>query len=152
MYRRPGACLILLLAVATGASAQTKAQNDSAAAQAVKAKSLPLIPTRTLEFTTDEGSWISLDVSPDASTIVLELLGDLYTLPITDGTATRITSGMAYDMQPRYSPDGTKLVFVSDRDGAEDLWIADADGTDARALTTTERESVHTRARTTSTG
>src|SRR5688572_2051129 len=133
--------VMFLSGVVSAASAQTVAQNDSAAAQAVKAKSLPLITTRTLEFTTDEGSWISLDLSPDGRTIVFELLGDLYTLPITGGTATRITSGQAYDMQPRYSPDGARLVFVSDRDGSENVWIANADGTNARALTTTERES-----------
>jgi Tol biopolymer transport system component len=132
---------ILLLSAAAAAPAQTATQNDSAVAAALKAKSLPLIGTRTLDFTTTEGSWISLDVSPDGRTIVFELLGDLYTLPITGGDATRITSGQAYDMQPRYSPDGKKLVFVSDRDGAENLWVADANGANARALTTTERDS-----------
>jgi Tol biopolymer transport system component len=133
--------LLCLIARASAVTAQTAVQNDSAAAAAVRAKSLPLITTRTLEFTTDEGSWISIDVSPDGRTLVFELLGDLYTLPITGGSAARITSGQAYDMQPRFSPDGTKLVFVSDRDGAENLWIADADGRNARALTTTEREN-----------
>ncbi|MGH7501999.1 MAG: amidohydrolase family protein [Longimicrobiales bacterium] len=131
----------LLFLSAAPVIAQTAAQNDSAAAKAAKEKSLPLITTRTLEFTTEEGSWISLDVSPDGRTIVFELLGDLYTLPIAGGTATRITDGQAYDMQPRYSPDGTKLVFVSDRNGSENLWLANADGSEARALTTTERDS-----------
>ncbi|MGH6690442.1 MAG: amidohydrolase family protein, partial [Gammaproteobacteria bacterium] len=140
-YQGVVAWSIVFLSAASAASAQTAAQNDSAAAAAVKAKSLPLIATRTMEFTTDEGSWISLDVSPDGRTIVFELLGDLYTLPIAGGMALRITNGQAYDMQPRYSPDGKKLVFVSDRDGAENLWVADADGSNARALTTTERDS-----------
>ena len=135
-------CLALLMAVtATSASAQTAAQADSAAKAAVSNKSLPLIATRTLKMTVDEGTWISLDVSPDGQTIVFELLGDLYTLPITGGSATRITSGQAYDMQPRYSPDGKRIVFVSDRDGAENVWTADANGANARALTTTEREN-----------
>jgi len=121
--------------------AQTGEQNDSAAALARRTSTLPLITTRTLEFTTDEGTWISLDVSPDGQTIVFELLGDLYTLPISGGEATRITSGQAYDMQPRYSDDGSRLVFVSDRNGSENLWVASADGSEARALTTDERES-----------
>ena len=84
---------VLALFAAKAVSAQTVEQNDSSAAEASKNNSLPLIPTRTLEFTTDEGTWISLDVSPDGETIVFELLGDLYTLPISGGTATRITSG-----------------------------------------------------------
>ena len=129
------------LGYASSASAQTVEQNDSSARAARQADALPLITTRTLDFTTDEGTWIAPDLSPDGGTIVFELLGDLYTLPITGGEATRITSGQGYDMQPRYSPDGTKLVFVSDRDGSENLWIANADGSDARQLTDGERES-----------
>ncbi|HSM59192.1 MAG TPA: amidohydrolase family protein [Longimicrobiales bacterium] len=131
----------LALALCPPAASQTVEQNDSAAAAALKAKTLPLITTRTLSFTTDEGTWISLDVSPDGRTLVFDLLGDLYTLPIEGGTATRITSGQAFDMQPRWSRDGSRLVFVSDRDGSENVWISDADGSDARALTTSERES-----------
>ncbi len=122
-------------------SAQTVEQNDSSARAARRANGLPLIPTRTLDFTTDECTWISLDLSPDGGTIVFELLGDLYALPIDGGTATRITSGQGYDMQPRYSPDGAEIVFVSDRDGSENVWVANADGTDARQLTDTERDN-----------
>src|SRR5688500_19673982 len=71
------------------AHAQTPAQNDSSAKAAATAKSLPLIPARTLKFTATEGTWISLDLSPDGSTILFELLGDLYTLPVAGGTARR---------------------------------------------------------------
>jgi Tol biopolymer transport system component len=133
-------CLLLFATVAP-VTTQTVEQNDSAAAAAENAKTLPLITTRTLRFTTDEGTWISLDVSPDGSTLVFELLGDLYTLPSEGGTATRISSGQAYDMQPRFSPGGDRIVFVSDRNGSENLWIADSDGADPRALTTSERQS-----------
>ncbi len=44
-------------------------------------------------------------------------------------------------MQPAFSPDGKKLVFISDRNGSENVWIANADGTTPRAITTTERDS-----------
>jgi imidazolonepropionase-like amidohydrolase/Tol biopolymer transport system component len=121
--------------------AQTKAQNDKAAADAVKNKGLPLITERSMSFTTSEGTWLSLDLSPDGKTIVFELLGDLYTLPIAGGEATRITSGQGYDMQPAFSPDGRKVAFISDRNGSENVWVANADGSKARALTTTEREN-----------
>ena len=95
---------------------------------------LPLEPTRTIEFETDEATWLSLDVSPDGKTLILELLGDLYTLPIEGGTATRITAGLAFDSQPRFSPDGESIAFVSDRDGSENLWIAHSDGTEPQKL------------------
>jgi imidazolonepropionase-like amidohydrolase len=77
---------------------------------------------------------MSLDVSPDGRTIIFELLGDLYTIPITGGGAKRITSGMAFNRQPRYSPDGKKLVLISDRGGSANIWIADSNGGGARQL------------------
>ena len=86
---------------------------------------LPLVPTRSINLDTDEGSWISLDVSADGRTIVFDLLGDLYTLPITGGTATQLTRGMMYDAQPRFSPDGRFVVFTSDRDGGDNVWTID---------------------------
>src|SRR6185295_3835835 len=88
-----------------------------------KKPDLPLVPGRTAEFTTAKGTWISLDVSPDGQTIVFDLVGDLYTLPIGGGKATRLTHGQAYDAQPRYSPDGKRIVFISDRSGGDNVWI-----------------------------
>ncbi len=101
----------------------------------VKLDSLPLGMTRNVSFDASEGTWISLDVSPDGRTIVFELLGDLYTTPIGGGTATRLTSGPAFDSQPRWSPDGKRIVFLSDRSGAENVWLCDADGSKTKALT-----------------
>ena len=101
-------------------------------------RELPLSPTKPLRFTTDEGTWLSLDVSPDGKTIVFDLLGDLYTLPIAGGKATRITSGQAFDGQPHWSPDGLSIVFASDRTGSENLWLVNADGSKPRALTREE--------------
>lgn len=90
--------------------------------------SLPLKTERSIGYRTSEGTWLSLDVSPDGRTIVFELMGDLYTLPMAGGTATRISEGPAFDSQPRWSPDGTRIVFLSDRDGAENVWTMGPDG------------------------
>src|SRR6266511_3695433 len=102
---------------------------------AVKDTLLPLKMARTVSFETSEATWMSLDVSPDGTTIVFELLGDLYTLPVGGGTATRITSGPGFDSQPRWSPDGKRIVFLSDRGGAENVWLCDPDGSHPKALT-----------------
>lgn len=97
--------------------------------------SLPLKPERRIAFDTDEGTWVSLDVSPDGKTIVFELVGDIYTMPFAGGDANAISTGMAFDSQPRYSPDGSQIAFLSDRDGSENLWIMKADGSSAKVLT-----------------
>src|SRR5271154_3441014 len=97
-------------------------------------KGLPLKPTRKIEFTTDEGTWLSLDVSPDGKTIVFELLGDIYTLPIEGGAAKLIDGGMAFDSQPKFSPDGKWVAFISDREGSENVWIMHPDGTGAKQV------------------
>jgi len=97
---------------------------------------LPLQPARWARFTTTKGTWISLDVSPDGQRVVFDMLGDIYTMPITGGKATRLTSGMPHDMQPRFSPDGKTIAFVSDRSGDDNVWLMASDGSDVHALTT----------------
>ena len=82
-----------------------------------------------------EGTWISLDVRPDGQEIVFDLLGDLYTLPIAGGEAKPLTSGMSWDMQPRYSPDGKWIAFTSDRGGGDNAWVIGAAGGDPRQVT-----------------
>ncbi len=120
--------LVLLLGTAPGMAKEKQAAKQEAD------EGLPLKPTRTIEFETSEATWLSLDVSPDGRTLVLELLGDLYTLPIEGGRATRISEGLAFDSQPRYSPDGAWIAFLSDRDGSENLWIARSDGSEPKKL------------------
>lgn len=98
---------------------------------------LDLATPRTFHMTTDEGTWLSVDISPDGGTLVFALLGDLYTLASRGGRATRITDGPAFDAMPRFSPDGRQIAFISDRSGASNLWIANADGSGARQLSHT---------------
>ena len=98
-------------------------------------KSLPLKPTRRIDFNTKEGSWMSVDISPDGKTILFDLMGDIYTMPSTGGKATPVTKGMAYDVQPRYSPDGKKILFISDRSGADNVWYINTEKKDTMQMT-----------------
>ena len=108
---------------------------SAAAAQApTKPGELPLAASRSIDLDTDEGSWLSVDVSPDGRTLVFDLLGDLYTIPLAGGTAVPLTSGMAFDGQPRYSPDGKWVTFTSDRDGAENIWLINVETRETRQI------------------
>src|SRR3954470_18436678 len=124
-----GASMIALLVAATLAVQQPPPPppQDSTKRDTltIKLDSLPLKMSRNVSFETSEATWMSLDASPDGKTIVFELMGDLYTMPIMGGAATRITSGPGFDSQPRWAPDGKHLVFLSDRNGAENVWLCD---------------------------
>ncbi|TQV88411.1 amidohydrolase family protein [Aliikangiella coralliicola] len=82
-----------------------------------------------------EGTWMNLTVSPDGKSIVFDLLGDLYSLPITGGEAKPLTHSIAWEMQPQFSPDGKQLAFTSDAGGGDNIWVMDVDGTNARQVT-----------------
>ena len=93
-----------------------------------------------ISFLTEEGTWMALDVSPDGETINFELLGDIYSLPIQGGTAKPLINGNAFQSQPRFSPDGKNIVFISDESGADNVWISDLDGKNARQITEFNQE------------
>jgi Tol biopolymer transport system component len=117
------------------ASQQQDAAQADSAKQEKKNKNLPLEPGRSVGIDTDEGTWISLDVSPDGESIVFDMLGDLYLLPFAGGEAEQLTHGMAFDRQPRFSPDGAKVLFVSDRTGSDNLWTLELATGDTAQLT-----------------
>ena len=111
---------------------------DTAEAEAKWDVNQPHGPSKTIQFSTDEGTWMDVDVSPDGREIAFSLLGDLYRMPIGGGTAQRVTSGRAWDVQPRWSPDGKELAFTSDRSGGNNLWRIRADGSQPVQVTDEE--------------
>ncbi len=125
------------------AAGRPRAERGKAAAEEAKkeepAKWDVETPTGASGYDVDldvrEGTWLSLDLSPDGKELVFDLLGDLYLLPVEGGEARSLTSGVSWDMQPRFSPDGKTLAFTSDRAGGDNVWLIDRDGKNARAVT-----------------
>ena len=78
---------------------------------------------------------MSLDISPDGKNLVFDHMGDLYSIPATGGKAQNITKGLAFDTHPRYSPDGKKLLFISDRSGSDNVWMIDFEKKDTVQVT-----------------
>jgi Tol biopolymer transport system component/imidazolonepropionase-like amidohydrolase len=132
---------VLFSLLAQGAGGESKPLNAKPADKPWTIDA-PKGPVSSVAFATDEGTWMHLDVHPDGQRIVFSLLGDLYVLPIAGGTATRITSGPAYDVEPRFSPDGKTIAFASDRSGIENLWLCDVDGRNARPVSADKSSTV----------
>ncbi|HEY1063206.1 MAG TPA: amidohydrolase family protein [Daejeonella sp.] len=95
----------------------------------------PTGPSKSLSFQTNEGTWMNLDLSPDGQVIVFDLLGDIYKMPVTGGKATLLAGGMASEVQPRFSPNGKYISYTSDKDGGDNIWIMNTDGSGKRAIT-----------------
>jgi len=99
-------------------------------------------PYSEAEFTLTEGTWMSLDVSPDGKQIVFDLLGDLYIIPAEGGQAKALTQGAAIDRTPSFSPDGKTVLYTSDRSGEDNIWTIGIEGDNARMITHETADSV----------
>ncbi len=95
---------------------------------------LPIKSSRTISFTTDEGTYMNVDVSPDGKTVLFDLLGDLYTVPAAGGSATQLTRGIAFHLRPVWSPDGKRIAYLGDLDGAFHLNVMDLKGSFHKVL------------------
>ena len=89
----------------------------------------------TADLDVREGTWMNVDVSPDGQSLVFDLLGDIYQLPIEGGEAFALTSGLAWDMQAQFSPDGKRIAFTSDRAGGDNIWTLDLESGETHQVT-----------------
>ena len=130
-------CLAALICSGSAEAAEKKQRKKKKAKAATEEKwnvDLPSKETFEQAIDTKEGTWVNLDVSPNGKEIVFDLLGDLYVMPIEGSKAPRkLTSGVAWDMQPRFSPDGKTIAFTSDRSGkngfgGDNIWTVSHDG------------------------
>ncbi|MGB4400954.1 MAG: amidohydrolase, partial [Daejeonella sp.] len=95
----------------------------------------PSGPTKSFSFQTNEGTWMNLDLSPDGQEIVFDMLGDIYKIPVTGGKATLLAGGLASEVQPRFSPNGKFISYTSDKDGGDNIWMMNTDGSGKKAIT-----------------
>ncbi len=124
MLRTPLAALLLLAPLRTLSADEPKWDVNA-----------PPGPSSKVAIDVREGTWISLDVAPDGKEIAFDLLGDIYVVPIEGGEARAIASGVAWQMQPKYSPDGRRIAFTSDQGGGDNVWVMERDGSKAHAVT-----------------
>src|SRR5262245_63926511 len=74
-------------------------------------------------------------LSPDGSTLAFDWNGDIWTVPTTGGLAKPLTQNPARDREPKFSPDGKEIAFISDRDGSPQVHVVPAQGGIPKQLT-----------------
>jgi tricorn protease len=74
-------------------------------------------------------------LSPDGKTLAFDHLGDIWTVPTSGGVARPLTRHPAKDTEPKFSPDGREIAFISDRDGSRQVYVMPASGGTPRQVT-----------------
>ncbi len=90
-----------------------------------------------------QGTNLAVALAPDGTTLVVDLLGQLWTLPASGGAATPLTPPGEEARNPRFSPDGSSVVYQRLSGDQWDLWLVDVATGEQRALVTSsfdERE------------
>ncbi|GAB3035552.1 amidohydrolase family protein [Bowmanella dokdonensis] len=149
MTRLKPVALALILGLGTSAPLLAQDNAESAAKSDGEAKEQkwdvlnPPFDLSTVKIDTDETTWSSLDISPDGKHFVFDALGDLYIAPIGGGEAKALTSDLAFNLHPAFSPDGKRIAFVSDRGGNTNVWTMDLEGGDLKQVTKIKNDLIH---------
>ena len=133
--------------ISSGAAMTSVAQETTALENEEQTKwdvSKPQGQIQTISIDTDESTWSNLDVHPNGKTIIFDMLGDIYTMPMSGGEAKPLVKGFEWNMQATYSPDGSKIAFLSDRDGMMNVWTMNADGSNLKQITKEASNTIHT--------
>ncbi len=88
-----------------------------------------------INLTIREGTSMAAALSPDGRTLMIDLLGSLWTVPVAGGAATRVTDEYLDARQPVWAPDNRRVAFQGYADGVWHLYVMSADGTGLRAVT-----------------
>ena len=83
----------------------------------------PPFELSSLDINTDEVTWSSLDISPDGKQMAFDMLGDIFIVDSEGGDAKALTQDFAWNIHPAFSPDGSKIAFISDRGGLSNVCL-----------------------------
>ncbi len=89
------------------------------------------------------GQVSNFDLSPKGERALFTARGDIFTAPIEKGVSRNLTrSSNAHDKSPAWSPDGSRIAFLSDRSGEEEIWVVNQDGSGGPQQLTTNGKAM----------
>ena len=88
-----------------------------------------------VSLTLREGTSMAAALSPDGRTLMIDLLGSLWTLPSSGGAARRVTDEFLDARQPVWAADNRRVAFQGYADGVWHIYVMNADGSEMRAIT-----------------
>ena len=112
----------------------TKSKKDTAMSITVPDDGIARRPSRinVAQFIEDAS------LSPKGERVLFCARGDIFTAPVEKGPTRNLThSSGAHDKWPRWSPDGSRIAFISDKSGEEEVWVVAQDGTTPAEQVTT---------------
>ncbi|WP_448548110.1 amidohydrolase family protein [Thalassotalea fusca] len=133
--KKTAIALTIAMSLASVGAVASNESTDTKAEKASWSVNEPMGEFKTVDINVTQGTWMNIDISPDGKTVAFDLLGDIYTMPVSGGKATPLMTDIAWQMQPRFSPDGKSIAFTSDQGGGDNLWLMDIDGSNQRAVT-----------------
>src|SRR5699024_3351600 len=113
-------CLAIWLGIASLSCAQNKATFELAEDE------------KLIEFTTDRFTLPNLHVTPDGKSIIFDVLGDIYQVPIEGGKAEVLLQDNNWKRAGKISPDGKTLAYISDESGEFQVWTMDLETQEKR--------------------
>jgi tricorn protease len=103
--------------------------------QALAAATLLAAATPATAATLNEDARLLRFPDIHGDTVVFSYGGDLWTVPVSGGSARRLTSDDGLEIFPRFSPDGRYIAFTGHYDGTSDVYVIPASGGEPRRLT-----------------
>src|SRR5699024_2005530 len=119
-------CLAIWLGIASLSCAQNKATFELAEDE------------KLIEFTTDRFTLPNLHVTPNGKSIIFDVLGDIYQVPIEGGKAEVLLQDNNWKRAGKLSPDGKTLAYVSDESGVFQVWTIDLETQEKRVYSIKE--------------
>ena len=92
------------------------------------------VATCNADMTLSQGTNLTADVSRVDGRLAMDLLGSIWIVPADGGQAEIVGDNLLHARRPRWSPDGSRILYQTQYDGRSQIWAINLDGTKSSKL------------------